>query len=184
MPVREVIRMGHPTLRRVADEVDPATIKGEEIQSLIQDLFDTCAVQKGLGIAAPQINVPKQVFIVEVPEYNERYGKLIPFPKTVVINPKITVLDEQTQGFWEGCLSVPGLKGYVRRPRKIRLEYYDEKGEQKSVEAEKLGAVVIQHEADHVFGKLFVDRAEPGKLAFLEEFEHFKLAGTEPVLDD
>ena len=93
MPVREVIRMGHPTLRRVADEVDPATIKGEEIQSLIQDLFDTCAVKDGLGIAAPQINVSKQVFIVEIPEFNPRYGKLHPFPKLVAINPKITVLD-------------------------------------------------------------------------------------------
>ena len=78
---------------------------------------------------------------------------------------------------------MPGIKGYVRRPRKIRLDYYDQNGEQKSIEAEKNGAIVIQHEADHVFGTLFIDKVEPGKIAYLEEFKQFKLAGSEPVME-
>ena len=81
--------------------------------------------KNGLGIAAPQIGVAKQLCLVEIPEFSPRYGKLVSFPFTIVINPKITILDEQTQGFWEGCLSVPGIRGYVRRPRKIKVHYYN-----------------------------------------------------------
>lgn len=101
--------------------------------------------ENGLGIAAPQIGVSLQVCLIQIPDNNPRYGKLVPFPFTIVINPKITILDENTQGFWEGCLSVPGLRGYVRRPRKIRLQFYNELAESVTVEAEQMGAVVIQH---------------------------------------
>jgi peptide deformylase len=128
---------------------------------------------KGLGIAASQIGVTKQICLIQIPEFSERYGKLSPYPFSVVINPVITVLDENTQGFWEGCLSVPGLRGYVRRPRKIRVKYYNEEAKEICIDVDNMGAVTFQHEVDHLNGILFVDKTEPTKLVFIDQFEKF-----------
>jgi peptide deformylase len=140
--------------------------------------------EKGLGIAAPQIGVSKQICILQIPEYNERYGKLTAFPLSIIINPVITVLDEATQGFWEGCLSIPGIRGYVLRPKKIKIVFLNERGESIEVIAEGLAAVVFQHEIDHLYGNLYIDKVVNKKIAFIEEFQQFGIESSEKVLDD
>ena len=103
-----------------------------------------------------------------------RYGEEINFPLTVFVNPEVTYLTDDLQGFWEGCLSVPGLRGYVERPKKVRVNYLNEKGEEKEIVAEGFLATVLQHELDHLFGILYIDRVkDPKLLSYQEEFEQF-----------
>lgn len=123
---------------------------------------------KGLGIAAPQVGISLKICIIEVPEFSPRYGKLTPFPQSIVINPVITPLTEETEGFWEGCLSVPGIRGFVKRPRKINVSYYNDLGENKEILIEGFGAVVFQHETDHLNGQLFIDKIFDNKISFIE----------------
>ena len=133
MTSQTVIRMGHPTLRLTASLVSLDEIKSTAFKQLLTDLYDTMKTEGGIGIAAPQINVSKQVCLIELPSNNERYGNLEASPLYIIINPKITILDQTHQGFWEGCLSVPGLRGFVERPRKIQVDYIDEFGEPKKL---------------------------------------------------
>lgn len=177
MAVKEVIRMGHPTLRVKASPVPVEEIQTHEFKSLIQDMFETMEAEDGIGIAAPQIGISKQVAIVGVPKDNPRYPDVEiddeedDFEILVVINPKITVIDDEKMGFWEGCLSVPGLRGYVERPKKIKVEFLDLEGNQQVVEAQGFAATVFQHEIDHLEGVLYVDRVEDKtKLSFIEEY--------------
>lgn len=174
MAVREVIRMGHPVLRKVADLVDPEEINSKEFGELLQDMLDTMKEQKGIGIAAPQIAVSKQVALIEIPCDSERYPDAPESELLIIINPVLTTLDETKQGFWEGCLSVPTLRGFVERPRKIKVDFLDIKGDKQSLEVEGFLATVFQHELDHLFGKLYVDRiTDTTKLCFTEEFMQF-----------
>ncbi len=188
MARREVIRMGHPTLRQEASEVDLKMIQTKEFKDLIIDLYDTMKAEGGIGIAAPQINVPLKVTLIELPENSERYGDLSGTPLMIIINPKLTFLTDDKQGFWEGCLSVPGLRGYVERPKKIRVDYYNENGEEKSLEVEEFLATVFQHELDHLFGKLYIDRiTDTTKICYNEEFSQLvasKKINADDVLDD
>jgi peptide deformylase len=177
MAVREVIKMGHPTLRVKAEPVPAEEIQTEEFKALVQDMFETMEAEEGIGIAAPQIGISKQVAIVGVPKENPRYPEVeedeedFGFDILVVINPKITVLDEEKMGFWEGCLSVPGLRGYVERPKKIKVEFLDLEGNEQTIEASGFGATVFQHEIDHLDAVLYVDRVEDKtKLAFIDEY--------------
>ena len=168
MAVREVIKMGHPTLRKVAEPVSLDEIKSPEFKKLIEDMYDTMEEQEGIGIAAPQVNVSKQVAIVGMINDDDEIETL------VVINPKITPLTEDKSGNWEGCLSVPGLRGYVERPSHIKVEYIDLEGKTQTVEYNDFSAIVFQHECDHLEGKLYVDRiTDMTKLAYLEEFSEF-----------
>ncbi len=174
MAVQEICRMGNPILRKVADKVLPSEIKTPEFSKLLEDMKDSMIHYGGVGIAAPQIGVSKQVCLIQFDDDNERYDDLEEQPLTVYINPVIKILDETTEGFWEGCLSVPGLRGYVERSQKISVDYTNEKGEQVHEEVEGFLAVVIQHELDHLFGKLYVDRiTDPKLLSFNEEFDEY-----------
>lgn len=184
MAVRKVIRMGHPTLRKTAQDVTNEELHSPEFKHLIQDLYDTMKAEGGIGIAAPQIDVSKKITLIELPEHS-RYGDMAGTPLMIIINPKITYLDNSLQGFWEGCLSVPGLRGFVERPKKIKVDYLDENGHAKTIIAEDFLATVFQHELDHLFGKLYIDRiTDTTMIAYNEEFAQFGGVKTEDMLDE
>ncbi|MDB4816042.1 peptide deformylase [Gammaproteobacteria bacterium] len=158
MTVRQIIKMGNPLLREVADEFTPEEIKSAETKILLEDMWDSLTAVGGIGLAAPQIGISKQLTVIKLSEESDRYPDMEDTEAFVIFNPKITVLDETEQGFWEGCLSVPGLRGFVERPRSIRVDYLDENAESMYVEVEDFLATVFQHELDHLIGKLYVDR--------------------------
>lgn len=185
MTVRKVIRMGHPTLRQTAQDVPLSEIHSAEFKVLIQDMYETMKAEGGIGIAAPQIDVSQKVALIELPENNSRYGDHSGTPLMIIINPVITILDSTQQGFWEGCLSVPGLRGYVERPKKVQIDYINIEGEKTQIIAEDFLATVFQHELDHLFGKLYIDRiTDTMKLSYNEEFTQFYGAKPEDVLDE
>ena len=168
------MRMGQPILRRPADPLEESAIGSEEIKRLIFDMIDTLHDYGGIGLAAPQVGESIRLAIVEISEGGSRYGDLPGMPLSVFINPIITVLNEETHGFWEGCLSVPGLRGFVERPQHIQVDYLDSNGSAQSMELTGFLATVFQHEFDHLDGKLFIDRMSDSRLlAFEEEFMRY-----------
>ena len=169
MTVRKVIKMGNPLLREVAKEFTKDEILSEDMQDLITDMWDTMYAYDGIGLAAPQIGLSRQLAVIHLEEDSERYPDLVESKKFIIFNPSISVLDETKQEFWEGCLSVPGLRGPVSRPKKIKVDYLDENAKENSIELEDFLATVFQHELDHLFGKLFVDRMEDISLLAYEE---------------
>jgi peptide deformylase len=176
--------MGHPVLRRPADPLPESEIGSEATLRLIADMIDTLHDYGGIGLAAPQVGEAVRLAIIEIPEDGSRYGELPGLPLTVFINPTITVIDHETHGFWEGCLSVPGLRGFVERPQQIRVDYLDLKGNRQSLALSGFLATVFQHEFDHLDGKLYIDRlADTRLLAFEEEFLRY-LAPRENVEGD
>ncbi|MBL6815362.1 MAG: peptide deformylase, partial [Pseudomonadales bacterium] len=148
MSIHPIIKMGHPTLRKVASPVTPSDIDRPEMRTLIADMVETLHDAGGIGLAAPQINQPIQLAIIEVPGGPSRYGDIEPIPLTVFFNPEMTVLNPAEAGYWEGCLSVPGLRGFVHRPQHVRVNYLDITGKQASLELEGFLATVVQHEFD------------------------------------
>jgi len=158
MSVKEILKMGNPLLREVAEDYSVEEIKNSETQLLLEDMWDSLAAAGGIGLAAPQIGISKQLAVIKLTEESDRYPDMEDSEAFVIFNPKITVLDKTEQGFWEGCLSVPGLRGFVERPRKIRVDFLDESAKPKSIEIEDFLATVFQHELDHLVGKLYVDR--------------------------
>lgn len=174
MAILKVARMGHPVLRQKAREVEQDEIGSPELERLIEDMIETMHEYSGIGLAAPQVHASLKLALIEIDEDNPRYDEEGGQPLTVFINPKVTVLDKDLQGFWEGCLSVPEMRGYVERPRKIRVDYLDREGKSKSIEAEDFLATVFQHELDHLDGVLYIDRIrDTKKLAFLEEYQRY-----------
>lgn len=174
MTVISVIRMGHPTLRKIAELVTLTELGTPEFKALLTDLYDTMKAEGGIGIAAPQINVSKQVALIELPSKSERYGNIQASELYVIINPEITIIDQELQGFWEGCLSLPGLRGFVERPKVVQIDYLDEHGNKKTIVAENFLSTVFQHELDHLFGKLFIDQmSDSTKLSYTEEYVEF-----------
>lgn len=174
MAIRKVVRMGHPVLRRPAEPLAREDIASETTRRLIADMIDTMHDYGGIGLAAPQVGEPVRLAIIEIPEGGSRYGDIPGMPLTVFVNPLITVRDPATKGFWEGCLSVPGLRGFVERPQKIRVDYLDLEGREQSLELDGFLATVFQHELDHLDGKLYIDRlADTRLLAFEEEFTRY-----------
>lgn len=167
MAVRPILRIGDPRLRQVSEPVtDFAT---PELHALIQDMFDTMEAADGAGLAAPQIGVLQRVMIFGV-EANPRYPDVEDVPMTVLINPEYDVVDSRHEGFWEGCLSVPGMRGYVERPAGIRYRGFDQFGKRLEREADGFHAIVFQHEYDHLDGVLYPDRlADPRRFGFIEE---------------
>ncbi len=171
--IRPICKMGNPVLRQKAKELRPEDISSDWFSQLLIDLKDSMDHYGGIGIAAPQIGVDSQVALIELAGMN-RYGEELNLPLTTFVNPVIRDLSAELQGFWEGCLSVPGLRGYVERPRKIEVTYLDEKGRPQRLVAEGFLATVVQHELDHLQGILYVDRIKDSKLlSFQEEFETF-----------
>ena len=170
MSVRGVVEIGDPVLRERAREVSSEEIGSEAIQELIDDLIETKRATHGAGIAANQVGEPVRVAIVEVEEGNPRYPYKPPVPLTVMINPEIETLCEETLLINEGCLSLPDLRGDVKRQIEIRVRYLDRDGREQEEVKRGLTAGTFQHEVDHLDGTLFVDRADPRTFATWEQF--------------
>ncbi len=154
MAVRRVLRMGEPLLREVAR---PVARFDAELAALVADLDETMRHFSGAGIAAPQIGVSARVVIFELTD-NPRYPHLTPVPYTVLVNPVLTPLGTEEEEGWEGCLSVPGLRGLVPRFRRLRYQGYDAHGAALDRTVEGFHARVVQHEVDHLDGILFPQR--------------------------
>lgn len=171
--IREICRMGNPILRKKTKQVRGEQILSDDFCRVLQDLHDSMKHYGGIGIAAPQVGIDLSVAIIELMGFN-RYGQEINLPLTAFINPSIEYLTEEEQGFWEGCLSVPGLRGFVQRPSKIKVRYLDRTGTKQEIVAEGFLATVLQHELDHLEGVLYIDRIKDSKLlSYQEEFEQF-----------
>ena len=155
MTVREILKMGDPRLLRIAKPVEQ--FDTPEMRELIADMFETMKHANGAGLAAPQIGVDLQLVIYGY-DSNVRYPEAPPVPKTVLINPVITPLDAAEVDGWEGCLSVPGLRGVVPRWERIRYTGVDELGRPIDREADGFHARVVQHECDHLIGRLYPTR--------------------------
>lgn len=166
--------MGHPLLREVAPPLAPEQLGEAYIRQLVDDMVDTLHDYGGIGLAAPQVGVSIRLAIIEIPGGATRYGELAPMDLTVFINPVIEVLNPSASGYWEGCLSVPGIRGFVERPQHVRIRYLSALGEAKELELQGFAATVFQHEFDHLDGKLFIDRIEDFRLlAFEREYERY-----------
>jgi peptide deformylase len=172
--VREVVAIGDPVLRERARELHPDEIPSSEIQELIDDLIETKRATHGAGIAANQVGEAVRVAIVEVEAGNRRYPYKSPEPLTVLINPVLEPLGEETIEINEGCLSVPGLRGNLPRHLAVRVRYLDREGNEQEVVKRGLTAGTFQHEVDHLDGVLFVDRADPRTFATWEQFDRFQ----------
>ncbi len=171
--IQPICRMGNPILRKKALPVPKDFLSSDRFGQLSQDLLDSMKHYGGIGIAAPQIGIDMQVAIIELQGMN-RYGEEIDLPLTMFINPVISYLTQETQGFWEGCLSVPGLRGFVERPRKVKVNFMNSRGEQEEIVAEGFLATVLQHELDHLEGILYIDRVKDSRmLSYQEEFEEY-----------
>lgn len=153
MTVRAILKMGDPRLLRHARPVE--RFDTPELHALVQDLLDTMADANGAGLAAPQIGVDLQVVIFGSDQPNPRYPDAPPVPRTVLVNPVITPLSDQEEEGWEGCLSVPGMRGLVPRWRRIRYTGSDAQGRRIDRVAEGFHARVVQHECDHLWGTLY-----------------------------
>jgi peptide deformylase len=152
MTVREILKMGDPRLLRIAKPVE--AFGTPELHRLVDDLFETMRAVNGAGLAAPQIGVDLALVIFGF-RRNERYPDAPPVPETVLLNPTITPLDNTEEEAWEGCLSVPGLRGVVPRSPRIRYTGFDVEGAVIDREAEGFHARVVQHECDHLIGTLY-----------------------------
>jgi peptide deformylase len=166
MTVRRVLKMGDPLLFRVAEPVQE--FGSPELQVLIGDMFDTMAALNGAGLAAPQIGVSKRVVIFGI-EANPRYPDAEPVPTTVLINPVIEMLTPQTDDGWEGCLSVPGMRGLVSRCTHLRYSGFDQHGAAFAREVHGFHARVVQHECDHLDGILYPMRLKDMRLFGYED---------------
>jgi len=175
MAILKIARMGHPVLRQPAAAVaDPASA---EIQRLIADMKDTLADAEGVGLAAPQVYVSQAVMMFFVPPSRTAADEDDDgVPLTVLINPEIEAIGEETVGGWEGCLSIPGLQGYVSRWARIRYRGLDAKGQRIEREAGGFHARVVQHEYDHLRGVLYPERmTDMTRLVFSEELQRHPL---------
>ena len=165
MAEHRVLRMGDPDLLKVSE---PVSCFDDSLAALIHDLWDTMAARGGVGIAAPQIGVPLRVVVFEVHE-SERYPDAPPVPRTVLINPEFTFPDDEIVDGWEGCLSVPGLRGVVPRYRRIQYAGLDADGRRFERAAEDFHARVVQHECDHLDGVLYPQRMRDLRTLGFEE---------------
>ena len=179
MAILKVARLGHPVLRQVAAPVPVTEIPSAETQRLIEDMVETMREYNGAGLAAPQVHILKQITVIEV-HGNPRYPDAPSIPLTVLINPVVTALTEETEDGWEGCLSVPDMRGMVSRYTTVRLEAYDRDGTKMDVVAKEFFARVIQHEIDHLNGIVYLDRMKDfSTLTHLAEWNKYWLGHTE-----
>ena len=153
----DIIQLGHPTLRKVAKPVK--NILSKETQQLINNMLHTVKVAGGVGIAAPQINISKRLFIV-CSKPNSRYPNAPLMEPSAIINPVIVTKSNDKENDWEGCLSVPSLRGLVPRHKRITVEYFDRDNNKQTKEFTDFVARIFQHEIDHLDGLTFVDRVE------------------------
>lgn len=167
MAVRPILKMGDPRLLVPAEPV--TEFDTPELHALIDDMFDTMAAAGGVGLAAPQIGVGLQLVIMGF-ERSERYPDAAPVPQTILLNPVITPVSDETEDGWEGCLSVPGMRGLVPRHTRIRYTGFTPQGEPVDRTVDGFHARVVQHECDHLFGMLYPMRIrDMSKFGFTEE---------------
>ena len=175
MAILKVARMGHPVLRARARAVDPSAIRTPEFQRLIDDMFETMREYQGVGLAAPQIHQGLRVFVAgfaSSPEEEDEEDRRVPL--MALVNPEITPASAEIVEDWEGCLSIPDIRGKVPRASQITVRAYDRRGKRIELQASGFTARVIQHETDHLDGVLFFDRMKSlGTLTFLDEFSRF-----------
>ena len=155
MALREILKMGDPRLLRVAQPVAAQALGGPALHELVADMFETMQHVNGAGLAAPQIGVDSQLVIFGSGRPNPRYPEAPVVPVTVLLNPVITPLGDELEEGWEGCLSVPGLRGVVPRWRRIRYQGIDPEGQTIDRSVEGFHARVVQHECDHLMGILY-----------------------------
>ena len=179
MAIRKIAQIGHPVLRQTARAVSREELVTPSMQAFIDDLVETMRDADGAGLAAIQVYEPIQICAVEV-RNNPRYPYKPPIPLTVLVNPVLTPVDEEMFDNYEGCLSVPNLRGMVKRYVHIRVQAWDRTGQAIDEVVHGLKAGTYQHEVDHLYGKIFVDRADPSTFATWTEFErHHRAAFVE-----
>jgi len=175
MAILKIARLGHPVLRRVADPIDPEAVRSAAVQRLIRDLLDTVDEADGAGLAAPQVHASLRVVVLQLdPEVGME----------VWVNPELTATTEDEVLTFEGCLSVPGLRGLVARPAEVHVRALDHNGVPFERHLEGFPAVVAQHECDHLDGVLYVDKVEPKTLTFVEEHRRYGRLLWGPESDD
>jgi peptide deformylase len=173
MSILKVARIGHPIVRAAARPVSDAELKTADLQRLIDDMVETMHEYEGVGLAAPQVHSGLRLAVIEVPSHDERADEIVPL--TVLVNPRVTPLGDDRLVGWEGCLSIPGLRGQLPRFARLRLEALDRDGRPWSLEAGGFFARVIQHECDHLDGTVYLERmAGMRSLSFIEELERHR----------
>ena len=171
MSILKVARMGHPVLRAKARAIDRSDIKTATVQKLIDDMLDTMAEYHGVGLAAPQVHEGVRIFVASLDADEEADRQTEP---RVIINPEISVVGSDILEDWEGCLSIPDMRGRVPRAREIKVHALDRRGERIELSAHDFPARVIQHETDHLDGILFFDRMSSFEsLTFLDEYSRY-----------
>ena len=173
MTIRRILTVGEPSLRERSTELSKNQIRSPQTRRLVRDMFDTLAEAKGIGLAAPQIGEQVRMVLFDVPEDNGYTDEGEALARTICINPTITPLEGLEAGYWEGCLSVPGKRGYVERPQHIRLDFLDLAARPRSMEFDGFLATVCQHEIDHLDGVLYIDHIKDPDL-LLPEDEYLK----------
>jgi peptide deformylase len=177
--IRKIAQLGEPLLRERSAPVPLGELGGARLQTLIDDMIETMRDADGAGLAAPQVYESLRLAVIEVKE-NPRYPAFPPVPLTVLVNPIVTpdvrpaeLTGSDSVEMFEGCLSVPGVRGRVRRPRRVHVAAHDRNGQPFVLTWEGVRAAIIQHELDHLDGVLFVDRCDPRSLTFLREYERY-----------
>ena len=170
MSILKVARIAHPVLRSPAKPVRKEAFKDRLFQKLVDDMRETMYEYEGVGLAAPQVHEGLRLAVIEVPGSDERARAEVPF--LVLVNPVITPLEDERENGWEGCLSIPDLRGVVPRLKRLKLDALDRDGKPYTLEAQDFFARVIQHECDHLDGHVYVDRmTDMRSLTFIKEFE-------------
>ncbi|EQD25687.1 MAG: Peptide deformylase, partial [Leptospirillum sp. Group IV 'UBA BS'] len=177
MALLKIAKMGNPVLRKISEPVSKKEIQSSDFQRFLDDMIETMRDEDGLGLAAPQVHVSKQVVVIESLE-DDRTPGAPPFPLLVLINPVFKYLSKELRTGWEGCLSLDNLRGKVPRSRAVKLEALDRNGDPVILDWEEFPAVVLQHEIDHLRGHLFVDRMKDlTTLTHLGEFHRYWVKG-------
>jgi len=175
MAILKTSKLGNPILRQIAKEVPISELKSPAIQKLIDDMVETMHEYDGVGLAAPQVHESRQIAVIEV-HNSKRYPWAADVPLLILVNPVFLSQSEETEEGWEGCLSVEGFRGKVPRSKQVSVRFFDREGREQKLEAQGFPAVVIQHELDHLAGKVFLDRMRDlSTLTHLKEFERFWL---------
>jgi peptide deformylase len=176
MAILKVARMGNPVLSRRAEPVDPAALPTADLQRLVDDMIETMRDERGVGLAGPQVHRSLRLFVMELPEDVEG-----PQGPIVVVNPVLTFPGPETMRLWEGCLSMPGIRGLTRRWRAVQVSGLDRRGRRLELELAGFPAAVAQHENDHLDGILFLQRMpDLSRIAFEDELERHRDADASP----
>jgi peptide deformylase len=176
MAILKVARMGHPVLRAKASAVPPGEIRSARIQRLIDDMFETMREYSGIGLAAPQVHESVRVFVAGLQEPAGPITTLTgdDMPLIALVNPQLTPIGEKVDEGWEGCLSIPEIRGLVPRAHEITIDAFDRRGHRIQLTASGLPARVVQHETDHLDGVLFFDRMRRFEtLTFMDEYQRY-----------